>query len=223
MSDNTLVGSWVLEADLEVSGSKWKNSQALTGIGAGVDNPPTTSDAIIVAWQQFIQAVHYNDVTLDQIVLRQAIQHVGTTPGVETPPVWTLPVNAACTGNATYGSAQNSNYLPKDVVLFVKKGTTGGRSGKNFMRNILTEVDVASSLSGEWSFTPGAGHFDPAVFNAAVVAILAGYMTNPPGSGNYYLSVLHLMHVKTGDTRLPYSTLMSSMLAEKPAWNKATR
>jgi hypothetical protein len=173
--------------------------------------------------EAFMLAVHYNDVTLQQTVLRPAIQRVGDTPGSENPPIWIHALNEVCTGNTLYGGAHNSNYLPQDVCIYAKKITTGGRSGKMFFRNILTEVDVQSALGGGWSFSPGPGHFDPAVFNAAVVSDLAGYMTSSPGSGNFYLCVLHLMNLKAGDTRTAKITTMTGMLAERPVWNKAKR
>lgn len=221
--DNILPNAWQLEADLEVSGSKWKNTFSIGSDTTAGDTPPAVTAAIVTGFQAFISGAHYNDVTFDQIVLRSAIQRVGGGSGVEYPPIWTKAINAACTGNAVYGAAQNSNYLPKDASLYVKKTTSGGRSGKNFMRNILTEVDVSSALSGEWSFSPGAGHFDPAVFNALVTSQIGSFLTDPPGTEHYFFVVLHLMNLKAGDVRSAGRTLCTAMTAHAPTWNKSSR
>lgn len=222
MSDNVLEFNWIIESQLEVGADTWKNSIGIKA-HSGTETPPGPTDAIIAAWEGFMIAVHYSDVTYNQTTLRECVQHKGPTPGTEIPPIWQHSVGTAGEGDTTYGGAHNANYLPKSAVLFCHKNTSGGRKGKVFLRNILTEVDVSSPLSGDWQFTGGAGHFQQSVFDAAAVAFLADFIGDPPTTGNYFFVVHHLLKVASTDTRDPTATIMSSLTSAAPRWNKAKR
>lgn len=224
MSEIVVDGAWILEADMEVSGDMWKNSIAIVAGGTTPFTPPLPTDTIVTAWKTFVLDIHFPDVTLNQLVLRPAIQRIAPfTSGVENPPIWTKPEGVVGNGNTTWGGAHFAGYLPKDAVIYAKKATSGGRSGKNFFRNILTEADVQSTLDGSWAFSPHSGGFDPAVFNSTASTDLGPFLTSTiPGSG-YIFGVLHLMTLKAGDTRPAKRTPCASMTAVAPAWNSAHR
>jgi hypothetical protein len=223
MADVTLDFNWILEAQMSVSGDTWRNSIGLSGNDGAGEAPPATTDTIITAFKNFMLGIHFPDTTLDKLTLRPAIQHRGPTPGVETPPVWELAVGSTGTGNTTFGGAHFSGFLPKDAAVFCKKATSGGRSGKMYLRNIITEADVQSNLDGRWTFADHAGGWQTSVFNALAVTDLGAYFTNPAGTGHWSFAVHHLMNVKATDTRVPYKTLMTGLTAVAPVWNTAHR
>lgn len=224
MATIVLPDAWSLEAQMSVGGETWKNAIELRNIVPLTDVPPAPTDDIITAWQTFVTNIHYNDVTIDQLTLRPLLQVQGVGAPATHPPIWQVPVGVPGAGNTTWGGAHNSNYMPADVCIFAKKATSGGRAGKNFFRNILTEVDVASTLNGAWSFTSGAGHFQATLFNGEAVTDLGPFFGDTPSTGAWVFCVAHLLNLPTiGDVREAYTTPIISMTALRPVWNRARR
>jgi len=223
MPSVVMTDTWDLEALLSVSGDLWKNSIEVKDTTVGVIAPPNPSSTIVTAWHDFLLALHFPDTTLVSITARNVVQIVGTPDPGEHFPLWTNTYNAAGTGNVTWGGAHFGGSLPKDAVLYVKRATSGGRNGKVFMRNILTEADVQSNLSGQWSFTDHAGGWQTSVFNAQVTAKMAPFFTGGSDPGTLRFAVAHLLKLKAGDPRAAYSTVETGMTAVRPAWNRAHR
>jgi hypothetical protein len=218
-----LLDTWRFEAELFCGTETFRNHQDVKWIGSGTAAPPMPSDAIYTAFQEWLLANYYPDVTLNTVFLREIWYKQGPPPHPEHPPVWTESVGLAGLANTTYGGAHNANYLPQEVCIFCKKTTSGGRSGKMFMRNILTEVDVQSTIGGVWAFSPGAGHFDPTVFNNTSNTLLGDFETLSGPTGNWVLAVTHLEGIPDTDTRTPFSTAQATLAAIRPTWNKSTR
>lgn len=223
MGTTVLSDTWTLEAEMGISDEHWKNSIEIKDTTEGVIAPPPPDASIVDAWRDFLLAIHYPDTTLIQLTLRETLQVVGTPDPGEHFPLWQVAVGSAGTGNTTFGGAHNANYLPKDAALYMRKNTSGGRSGKNFFRNILTEVDVGSTLSGEWGFTEGSGHYTNAAFNGVVAAELADFFGSGEDADTWRFAVAHLLLLKTGDVRAAYSTLVTSVTPVRPTWNRSRR
>lgn len=209
---------------MEISGDIWKNTICVKQVSGTADTPPPTSAGIVNSWKDFMLAIHFPDVTLSELTLRNVYGFVGSPDHIDHPPVWTLAVGSVGTGNTTFGGAHNSNYLPQDATVYAKKTTVGGRSGKNFFRNILCEPDVASALGGAWDFSSHSGGWDTAVFNAAAVSLMGDFFGDPPATGDYCFAVAHLLALHDPlDIRVPFSTACTALVAQRPAWNKAKR
>jgi hypothetical protein len=217
--DNT----WRLEASLFCGTETFRNTMDIRWASGGTPVAPNGTEGIVTAYAAMLRAIYFPDVTLNNIVGRGIWYKQGPPPHPEHPPLFDVFIGGAGNGNTTFGGAHNSNYLPQQVCVFSKKTTTGGRAGKLFWRNVLTEVDVQSTIGGVWAFSPGAGHFDPAVFDSAVQAAISGFTTFPPASGDYNFAVTHLENIKDADVRTPYSTIMQSLTAVRPTWNSTSR
>lgn len=224
LTDGTpLTDGWRMEFELFTGTETFRNNIDVRQLTGFTDTPPGEADPIVSAATSWILANYFPAVTLNAIFLRNIYKYTTPPPHVVHPPIWEITSAATGTANTTYGGPQNSNFLPQDVCIYVKKTTTGGRNGKLFMRNILTEVDVQSTLGGVWAFSPGAGHFDPAVFNAASVSLLGAYMGGSHSPDGYTLAVTHLEHTEPTDTRPITQTNMIAMTAVRPTWNKTKR
>ncbi len=205
LTDGTPVAdTWRVEFELFTGTETFRNNFDVKNIGATPTVPPGEADPVITALTNWILANYFPAVTLNAIF-------------------WEISSSATGSANTTYGGPQNSNFLPQDVCIYVKKTTSGGRNGKLFMRNILTEVDVQSTLGGVWAFSPGAGHFDPAVFNAAAVSLLGSYLGGSHSPDGYTLAVTHLEATAPTDSRPAFSTNCSVVTAVRPTWNKTKR
>lgn len=223
MAATILPETWRLEAEMFCGTETFRNHQDIKWDGTGADVNPGPSAGIVSAWVSFLRAVYYSDVTINTVFLRNIFYKPGAPPHPDHPPIWTDSVAAAGEGETTFGGAHNSNYLPQEVCIFCKKITSAGRNGKMFMRNILTEVDVQSTIGGVWAFSPGAGHFQTTVFDAAANTILGPYMTDAPSDPGWGFAVTHLEGIADADSRTPYSTFMTGFQAIRPTWNKTQR
>jgi hypothetical protein len=224
LTDGTPVtDTWRVEFELFTGTETFRNNFDVRQLTGFTDTPPGEADPIITALTNWIIANYFPAVTLNAIFLRNIYKYTTPPPHVVHPPIWEISSSATGTANTTYGGPQNSNFLPQDVCIYVKKTTSGGRNGKLFMRNILTEVDVQSTLGGVWAFSPGAGHFDPAVFNAAAVSLLGAYLGGSHSPDGYTLAVTHLEATAPTDTRPAYSTNCSFVTCVRPTWNKTKR
>ena len=217
-------GHWALEAEMEVGADRWKNTIDIVDTTSGTGPPPASTDGIVQAWKNFMIAVHYSDTTIVQVTLRPIVAVLGSPSATTHPPIFVLAVGSAGTAETLFGGAHNSNFLPKSAGLLVKKTTLGGRSGHQLMRNILTEVDVSSPLSGDWEFSPGAGHFQKTVFDSEAATVLGPFFEGGTDTNAWDYCVMHLLDLHDpADIRVPYSTKVTTFVAERPAWNKARR
>lgn len=218
-----LANTWRLEAELFSGTETFRNHMDIRYGLTGAPVDPTPAEAIVTAFINWITANYYPDVTLNVVRGRRISFYHTAPPHPDIPPMFELPLGTPGTANTTYGGAHNTLYLPQEVCIYARKTTSGGRNGKMFLRNILTEVDVQSTLAGSWAFSPGAGHFDPAVFNATSDSILGPYMVGGAGVADYRFAVTHLEHVPLTDTRDAFSTLMDNLHAVRPVWNRTSR
>lgn len=218
-----MTNTWRLEFELFCGTETFRNHMDIGTFDGGTASPPGPTAAPVEDVINWVTANYYPDVTLNAVFLREIYRYTTPPPHVDHPPVWETSPGTAGTGNATYGGTHNTNYLPQEVCVFVKKVTSGGRNGKLFMRNILTEVDVQSAIGGLWAFSPGAGHFDPTVFNAAAASLLGPAYHGGADASAYCLKVTHLEHVAITDSRPIYSSNISSVVAVRPTWNRTQR
>jgi len=224
MSDTLFVGHWKLEGTMLAGSEVFRNNIDIFYIPGVVDTPPATTAAIVTEYQNFLLQMFYSDVTLSTLTLRQIFGHVGPPSHLEHPPVWEIAVNLPGIGESTWGGAHDSHYLPADVCVFLKKFTSGGRNGKMFLRNILTESDVDATLAGQWAFDPASTRFTVAKFATAFAATIGPYCSSSPPSGQHGFCVVHLARLSDPlDTRVPYSTVLTSMIPQRPVWNEAFR
>jgi hypothetical protein len=212
-----------LEAELLCGTETFRNHLDVKFVGSGAPLFPGPAEAVCVAFKDWVIANYFPDVTLVNIFQREIWYKQGPPPHPEHPPIWVDAVSLPGTANTTYGGAHNSNYLPQEVCIYAKKTTSTGRSGKMFLRNVLSEPDVQSTVGGFWSFSSHAGGFDQATFNSTSNTLLGPFETATPASGSWAFCVTHLEHIKDTDTRTPYSTVMFSLAAIKPTWNRSTR
>jgi hypothetical protein len=219
-----LNSTWRLEGEMQIGAEVWRNHHDIRQVtGTPLDTPPAPTADIVTAYVAFLTGLHYPDTTILSVTLREIWYKQGAPPHPEHPPVWLSTVNATGTGNTTFGGAHNANYLPKDAALFCKKVTTGAKPGKVYFRNVLTEVDVASTLSGEWQFSEGAGHFTIAAFTALTSSTIFPFQTDTPSSGEWGFCVTHLEGIKDTDPRTPFTSLNTFLEPQRPTWNKARR
>jgi len=218
-----LEDTWRLEAEMFCGTETFRNHQDVKYVSTGTAiAPPDTAD-IVNAWVNFLRDIYFPDVTINTLFLREIWYKQGTPPHPEHPPIWTDALGLPGQGNLTFGGAHFAGYLPQQVCIFCKKNASVGRAGKMFMRNVLTEADVQSTIGGVWAFSPHPGGFDPAVFNTAATTRLAGFMTSTPTSGNWSFAVTHLEGIPNADLRTPYSSIMNGFTAVRPTWNKTSR
>jgi hypothetical protein len=215
--------TWRVEFELFTGTETFRNNFDVRQLPGHTDTPPGQADPIITAMTNWIIANYYPDVTLNAIFLRNIYKYTTPPPHVIHPPIWEISSSATGTANTTYGGAHNANYLPQEACIYVRKSCSGGRNGKLFMRNILTEVDVQSTLGGAWAFSPGAGHFDPTVFNAAATSLLGSYLGGSASPDGYTLAVTHLENTAPTDVRAAFSTNCNFVTAVRPTWNKTSR
>jgi hypothetical protein len=214
---------WRLEVDALTGSEHVKNSIDIQFTGTGVGTPPGIDDVICEAYKNFLQSIYFPDTELVASALRGIFYKQGPPPHPEHPPIHNEVISRVGTGNTTWGGAHNSNFLDDGVCIYVKKATTGGRSGKQFIRRILTEADIKSTLAGVWEFDNHAGGFQQSVFQAQVTTFLADFFGPTPVSGNYAFAVTHLEGIKDTDTRTPYATNLTAYTAIRPVYNTPNR
>jgi hypothetical protein len=223
-TDGTLFDTaWRIEALLFCGTEQFRNHMDIRSTTGIVTTPPGPTAAPVEDFINWVVANYYPDVTLNSVFLRQIYKYTTPPPHVDHPPVWETSPGTAGTADATYGGAHNANYLPQQACIFVKKVCTGGRNGKLFMRNILTEVDVQSTIGGDWAFSPGAGHFQTTVFNAAAVSLLGPAMHGGADATVYELCVTHLEHTSPTDARPITTSPITVVEAVRPTWNRTQR
>jgi len=217
----TLVPDCVrLVCHMSVNSTTWTNSIIVndsTGTGfSGGESP-------IANFRDFCKA-NTPDAGFVETINGYAVYqtHEGET-NVEHPPLFSNTYHVAGTHDANYNGSPIGSPLPKDVAVFAKCATSGGRSGKMFIRNLLEESDVDSAVSGVWEFSAGSTRFTVARFATVVSTTLAAQLTGGSDIANHQFVVVHLQHTKAGDTRPAVKTTISSVTAIRPVWNKAHR
>jgi hypothetical protein len=220
MAETLVPDVYLLVAKMSYSGSVWSQTIHYHFSSGGV--PDATSSAFL-SFGDFCLLNTPNAGFLETVSLYNVYQtHEGET-NVEHPPILQQTYHDAGTHDTAYNGSPIGAALPKDVCVYAKCATSGGRSGKLFIRNLLEESDVDSAVSGSWEFTAGSTRFTVARFAAVVTSTLAHEM---PGGTNYSAEqfvVAHLLHTKTGDTRAAYTTPITAVTAIRPVWNKAHR
>jgi hypothetical protein len=223
-TDGTLfTTAWRIEAELFCGTETFRNHFDIRSTTGLVTTPPDPTHVAVEDYLNFLTTVYYPDVTLNSVFLRNIYKYTTAPPHVDHPPIWETSPGTPGTGNTTFGGTHNTNYLPQEVCIYCKKVCSGGRNGKLFMRNILTEVDVQSAIGGFWAFSPGSGHFDPTVFNAAAVSVLGPALHGGADAAVYELCVTHLEHTSPTDTRPITTSACTVFEAVRPTWNRSTR
>ena len=209
-----------LVCHMSVNSTVWTNSiivhdSTSTGF-AGGESP-------IAAFRDFCKANTPNAGFVEEIIGYEVFQtHEGET-NVDHPPLFTNTYHVAGTHDTNYNGSPIGSPLPKDVAVFAKCATSGGRAGKMFVRNLLEESDVDSAVSGTWEFSSGSTRFTVARFATVVTNTMADQLPGGADIANHQWCVVHLQHTKTGDTRAAYQTPISGISAIRPVWNKAHR
>lgn len=223
-TDGTLFETaWRLEYELFCGTETFRNHidvRSTTGI---VTTPPGPTHAVVDDVTNWIVQNYFPDVTLNAVFLRNIYKYTTPPPHVDHPPVWELSPGTPGEANTTYGGAHFAGYLPQEACIFVKKVCSGGRNGKLFMRNILTEADVQSTIGGFWAFSPHAGGFQDTVFNALAASVLGPAMGGGADAAVYELCVTHLEHTAPTDTRPITTSPITSVVCVRPTWNRTTR
>lgn len=219
MAEVLVTGVKHLVAHFSYSGSLWTTSLHCVPTSGAIGS----GDAIVTDFHDFAQGICPDLGFLEEIVAYDTYQtHVGDTVFPHSP-LFTNTYHDAGTFEANFNGAPLGSPLPKDVCVFVKCATSGGRAGKMFLRNMLEEPTVDSAVSGSWEFTAGSSRFSPARFTTLVNSTLADNLSGGDDFANAQWVVAHLLHLKTGDTRAAFATNITAFNAVKPVWNTAQR
>lgn len=221
MAETLLVGVTHLVAQISVGTETWTNG---IYIKATDDTHLSDSDSPVGAFHDFMVSNTSNDGFVESITGYAVYQRKEGEVNVEHPPIFQNNYHTSGARNAAYGgSGPHGDPLPKDVVIYVKLGTSGGRSGKMFIRNNLWEAEVISLQGGVWQFHPEDDRFTQARFITTVDDNLAPFMTGGSAIADHQWVVPHLLFVKEVDTRAAYTSVVASAAAIRPTWNRAHR
>lgn len=220
MAETLLADVFLLVAHMTAGGNSWAQTIHYHRTDGSV---PIGDESAITGFTDFCKRNTPNSGFVESVSGYRTYQrHIGDL-SVEHPPLFTNNLHVSGTHDANYNGAPLGAPLPKDVCVFAKCGTSGGRAGKLFVRNLLEEQEVESVLSGKWVFSPGSSRFTTTRFSTVVTNSLAPVL---PGGANYsaeQLVVAHLLHVKATDVRAPYFTPITTITAIRPVWNRADR
>lgn len=221
MSETLVTGVTRLVATMLLNGQNWTNELYLA------HSEPFTPDdtwAVLPPIRDYYIGNISNNGFIEHITGYHVYQrHAGET-NVEHPPIFQKDYHTAGNRNAAYGaSTPHGDPLPKDVAIYVKLSTSGGRSGKQFLRCNLWEGEVISVEAGAWAFNEADDRFTTARFNTLVGTTLAQVMGGGTHVGDGQLVVPHLLFTQLGDTRTAFLTNVTGVHAIRPTWNKAHR
>jgi hypothetical protein len=196
---------------------KWRTE--LTVVGT---TQPAPTDPIILAIRDYYRHNLRDDCQLAEIELRAWT--FGPQPLAGRGSLWVLPLNLSGEKTVTYGGMQASPQLTgKEVVAFVKINTTGGKPGKQFIRQLYDLGDIGAVAGAPWETLPTA-RVTPATYLVEANATLSPYFG---GSTNPGLCVVHFSkknyNANPVTANLPFSTGTSSMTLVGPTTNKPTR
>lgn len=209
-----------LVAHMSYSGDVWSNSIYSLDTGGG---SLSGGETIITNFRDFCIGNTPNAGFLETITGYPVYSHEQGDFLVGHPPIFQNSYHTAGAHDATYNGAPIGSPLPKDVCVFAKLNTSGGRSGKLFIRNLLEESDVDSAVSGIWEFSAGSSRFTTARYATHVANTIADNFVGGSDAANHEIVVVHLLVQRAGDPRSAYTTGVSSSNAVRPVWNKARR
>lgn len=183
---------------------------------------PQPSDQVIQTARDYFLHNLRSDCTLDHIELRQWTY--GPQPLNGRGALWTQPYQLTGEKVTTYGGEQASPALTgKEVVAFVEHNTTGGKPGKQFIRQLLDLGDVGAVAGAPWEFLPSS-RVTPAKFTND-----AGLLWNPfiATATLPRLVVVHFSKKNYNNnpvsSNLPFSTTVLSLTLVGVTTNRPTR
>lgn len=220
MAEVLLPDVTMLVGHMSCNGTTYANTihYKRTAGGAGL-----TDDSAVANFRDFLRWNTPDTGFLESISGYATYQRKIGEVNVEHPPFFTNEYHLAGEQLEHYVGSAPTLFLPKDVVVFCKLATSGGRSGKMFLRNLVYENDVGSVQSGIWEFDSSMGNFTTGRFDTVVAGTLADCMPGGSDFATEQFVVCHLLLVKSTDTRAPFATNLASVTAVKPTWNKAHR
>lgn len=215
---------WTLEAGYVRGSEKWRNSHDIKFVGVGVGDPPAPDHAIVLSFTDWSQGQGFEGTFLETVTLRPIVYNE-PLGGEEHPPIWQNIPHLVVDGETRYnGSHAGDPALPKDVTVFVKRTTQGGRPGKLFIRTLLYEGDVESIVAGAWQFSPGGTRFTAARFHTTVVENLSAWFQGGISATDYAFAVVHGKKRKPpNQANPPTSTIVTDYIAIRPTWNDSRR
>ena len=220
MAEVELEDVTLLVAHLSANGTEWQQTIHARKTAGG---PLTDTDTPVEEFHDFCRLNCPNAGFLESISGYRTFQRKKGETNVEHPPVFTNVYHEAGQHDTAYNGSPLGLPLPKDVVVYARLATSGGRSGKMFIRNCMEEGDVESVLSGVWSFNALSSRFTPARFATVVTDTIADLFTGGAAVADHQFVVAHLLLVEPTDTRSAFATTISSCTAIRPTWNRAHR
>lgn len=220
MAEVELTGVTLLVAHMSANGTEWQQTIHVKKTAGG---SLTDSDPPIADFHDFCRLNTPNSGFIESISGYRTFQRKIGETNVEHPPLFTNTYHEAGQHDTAYNGSPIGVPLPKDVVVYAKCATSGGRSGKLFIRNLLEESDVESVLSGQWVFSAGSTRFTTARFTTVVSQTLAHHFTGGVSVADHQFVVAHLLLVRSDDTRSAFATTIASCTAIRPTWNRAHR
>lgn len=211
---------FLLVAHMSANSTTW---QQTIHVKQTEDTDLTDVAAPIGLFHDFCRFNTPNAGFIESISGYRVFQRIVGETNVEHPPLFTNTYHESGLHDTAYNGSPIGNPLPKDVVVYAKMTTSGGRSGKLFIRNLLEESDVDSAVSGVWEFTAGSTRFTVARYATAIDNSLADCFVGGTGFSDHQFVVAHLLLVKPGDTRDAFTTPIADSIAIRPTWNRAHR
>jgi hypothetical protein len=139
--------------------------------------------------------------------------------------LWILPLNLIGEKPTTYSGQQAAPALTgKEVVAFIKQNTTGGKPGKQFLRQLYDLGDIGAVAGAPWEVLPSA-RVTAALFTTDTNTVLGPYFgpTAAPALVVVHFSKKNYNANPTNPANLPFSTNVSSLTLVGPSTNRPTR
>ena len=165
MAEVELEGVTLLVAHMSVNGTEW---QQTIHVNKTAGSPLSDNDPPVADFHDFCRLNTPNAGFIESISGYRTFQRKIGETNVEHPPIFTNSYHESGQHDTAYNGAPLGLALPKDVVVYAKCATSGGRSGKLFVRNLLEEGDVESVVSGTWGFNVNSSRFTVARFASVV-------------------------------------------------------
>jgi len=209
-----------LVAHMSFGAEVWSNSIIIKNTSPGT---LAGGETVITDFRDFVKGNTQNNAFVETITGYEVFQHHEGDPEVDHVPLFQNTYHINGTHDTAYNGPPGGDPLPKDVCIFAHLATSGGRSGKLFIRDCIDEGDVVSVQQGAWAFNALSGRFTVARFATLVSATLAHNFVGGSDAANHLIVVGHLLNVKAADARAPFVTPVTSCTAIRPVWNKARR